>query len=89
MHETFDFPVIASYVAIIAMSVTLVLTWSSGWGRLRQRIALTLVCLGVLTICVARIFGVKGANADRTIDIYFGLSVIGVVVAILSPRRRV
>jgi hypothetical protein len=89
MRETFSFPVVASCVSVIAVIVTLVITWISGSVRLSQRLALTLMCIGVLVIGVARILGVHGVNGDRIIDIYLGLSVSALVVAIMSRRRRV
>ena len=87
MHMTVDFPLVASGISIAVMTVTLAITWLTRSSGPRQRISITLLGIGVMAFCTARLLGVQGANAEVVLGAYLGFSVSGAVVALMLPRR--
>jgi hypothetical protein len=89
MHTTVTFPLIASCISIISMAIVLTITWVTRSSRPRQRISITLLSIGVIGFCAARLLGVQGANASMVLGAYLGFSVSALVVALMLPRRSV
>jgi hypothetical protein len=81
---TLDLLSVAALVSIIGAVILLIAT-----RRAEQRIAIILLCSGLLVSGVSRLVGLKGTDATLMLGASLGFTVSALVVAALWRRRAV
>jgi hypothetical protein len=77
---------IASSVSIICMIVVIVI-FARDSARPRPRIAITLLCLGMLAQGITGLLKIAGSDADFARGIFVGVCVSALLVSVMLPRR--
>jgi hypothetical protein len=86
MHEiTFNFSTVASGLSILGAVILLITARKFDSSRWAQRIALTLLCIGLVVSGVSHLFGSHGETAALVTGLYAGF-ILSAFIVLLHRR---